>query len=71
MTENYYNEFHHLTYSTVLEGGRNKTEPKYRNDENVLETLPAQYRQISVDINNTPPKMVRSTIFTELTIGHC
>ena len=41
-----------------LEGGRNKTEPKYRNDENVLETVPAQYRQISVDVHNTPPKVV-------------
>ena len=58
-----HNDSNHSSYYTILEGGRNKTEPKYRNDENVLETLPAQYRQISVDVNNTPPKMVRNVIF--------
>ena len=39
-------------------GGRSETEPKYRNDENVLEVIPAQYRPISIDIQNTPPRMV-------------
>jgi len=48
------------SYVPQSEGGRNKTEPKYRNDENVLETLPAQYRQISVDVHNTPPKVTAS-----------
>ena len=43
-----------------LEGGRSETEPKYRNDENVLESAPAQYRQITVDIQNTPPRTVRN-----------
>ena len=65
------NEFNHFTYSTALKGGRNKTEPKYRNDENVRETLSAQHRHISVDIKNTPPKMARSITFIELTICHC
>ena len=40
-------------------GGRSETEPKYRNDENVLASLPAQFRQITIDIQNTPPRMVR------------
>ena len=52
------NNFEFFTFFINVEGGRNKTEPKYRNDENVLETLPAQYRQISVDVHNTPPKVV-------------
>ena len=43
----------------MLDVGRSETEPKYRNDENVLSTLPAQYRQITFDPQNTPPRMVR------------
>ena len=33
-------------------------EPKYKNDENVLETIPAQYRPISIESQSTPPRMV-------------